>query len=405
MIDVDRLKDINDRFGHQAGDRVLQEVARLLESQVRATDIVVRYGGDEFLVILPKTDGKAETVAERVRIAAQRLHEERPIPERTSPSPWLSGRATGIRTLLDLSKPSSPTSTCGCTKTRRDTGQPASHFGRLVPGPLPQYHGRMRIGIVQTSPTFGDTEGNLERVRALIPPAKADLWVLPELFATGYQFASREEVVSFAQPVPGGKTTQALVDLAQELDSTLVAGLAERAGERLYNSAVLVGPSGFVTCYRKAHLFFEEKRWFSAGDTPFPVVRVGPANVGILVCFDHLFPEAARTLALRGADVIAHPANLVIPEIGQLTMRVRAIENGVFTATANRVGIEARTGETLRFTGRSQIVSPRGEVLARSPIEGEDVRAAEIDLEAARDKSLNPYNDRLADRRPELYAL
>lgn len=265
--------------------------------------------------------------------------------------------------------------------------------------------GVMRLGIVQTDPAFGEVERNLRRAEALIGETKADLWVLPELFATGYQFISTEEAASLAEPVPHGKTTRRLIDLAEKRDCYLVAGLAEKAGERVYNAAVLVGPSGFLASYHKAHLFFEEKRWFTPGDTPFPVVDIGHARLGILVCFDHLFPEAARTLALRGAEVIAHPANLVIPEVGQLTMRVRAIENGVFTATANRVGTEARVGGAFRFTGGSQIVSPAGEVLVRSPAEGEDVQVVEIDPAAARDKSLNPYNDRLADRRPELYAL
>jgi len=108
-------------------------------------------------------------------------------------------------------------------------------------------------------------------------------------------------------------------------------------------------------------------------------------------------------LALKGAEIIAHPSNLVMPVYAQVTMRARALENGVFTVTANRVGIEARTDETLRFTGESQIVSPSGEILVRSPGEGEDVQVVEIDLAQARDKSLNTYNDRLADRRPDFY--
>lgn len=122
----------------------------------------------------------------------------------------------------------------------------------------------------------------------------------------------------------------------------------------------MVGPGGITAVYRKVHLFYKERLWFSPGEEPFPVVDIGWTKVGLMICFDHLFPEAARTLSLAGAEVIAHPANLVLPEYGQLTMRVRALENGVFTVTANRIGTEDRAGEPLRFTGESQIVSPKG---------------------------------------------
>jgi predicted amidohydrolase len=124
----------------------------------------------------------------------------------------------------------------------------------------------------------------------------------------------------------------------------------------------------------------------------------------MMICFDHFFPESARTLALNGAEIIAHPSNLVMPVYAQLTMRTRALENGVFTVTANRVGTESRIpGKTLRYTGESQIVSPSGEILARSPAEGEDIQVVAIDPADARDKALNPFNDRVADRRPDYY--
>jgi len=261
----------------------------------------------------------------------------------------------------------------------------------------------MRIGIVQSSPIFGKVEKNLRRMEELIGKGRADLWVLPELFATGYQFVSREDLERLAEPVPNGNTTQALIDIAQARCCHIVAGIPEIAGESLYNTAVLVGPSGFLKRYRKVHLFFEEKRWFTSGDRPFPVIDIGIAKVGLMICFDHLFPEAARTLALRKAEIIAHPANLVMPIYAQLTMRVRALENGVFTATANRVGVEARAAQTLHFTGESQVISPRGEILARLSPDQEETKIIEIDPAKARDKTLNPYNDLIADRRPRFY--
>ncbi|MCD6495580.1 acyltransferase [Candidatus Bipolaricaulota bacterium] len=261
----------------------------------------------------------------------------------------------------------------------------------------------MRIGVVQMKPSFGAVEENIDRALATIDQAKSDLWVLPELFATGYQFRSRAEARSYAESIPDGPTTTRLIGAARKLDAFICAGLPEIDRGKVYNAAVLVGPDGLVSRYRKIHLFFHEKELFSPGDLPFSVVDIGIAKVGMMICFDHFFPEAARTLALDGVQVIAHPANLVIPLYAQLTMRVRALENGVFTATANRVGEEARADTTLRFTGESQIVSPRGEVLVSLSATEERAQAVEIDPGDALDKALNPLNDRLADRRPSFY--
>ncbi len=277
-------------------------------------------------------------------------------------------------------------------------------FSNCIPSDT--IYGEMRIGYIQTNPKFGAVKDNLAHVEALISGDQADLWVLPELFATGYQFRSKEEAAGLSEPIPEGVTSRFLADLTARRNCHIVAGLAEKGKEgSLYNAAILVGPDGIVSRYRKVHLFYKEKLWFSSGNEMFPVVDIGTAKVGMMICFDHLFPEAARTLGLSGAEVIAHPANLVIPEYGQLMMRVRAIENGVFTVTANRIGIEKRDGETLRFTGESQIVSPSGKVLVKGANDREEVRIVEINPRKACDKSLNPYNDRFADRRPELYRI
>lgn len=261
----------------------------------------------------------------------------------------------------------------------------------------------MRVGYVQFAPEFGKVEQNLERVAALLHRERADLWVLPELCTTGYQFASLQEVQELAEPVPEGAATAFLISLARKHGCYLAAGLAERADGKLYNAAVLVGAQGLLARYRKVHLFYEERNLFSPGDLPFPVADIGLAKVGLLVCYDHLFPEVARCLALAGAEVLAHPANLVMPGLAQLTMRVRALENRVFTVTANRVGTEARTGETLRFTGLSQVVAPDGDVILQAPSDREDVQAVEIRPAQARDKHLTRLNDVFADRRPEFY--
>jgi predicted amidohydrolase len=196
---------------------------------------------------------------------------------------------------------------------------------------------------------------------------------------------------------------RALAQLARAKDMWIVAGVAERAGRRCYNSAVIVGPAGWRGTYRKAHLFHEEKRWFAPGAGPFPVYDIGAARVGVMVCFDWFFPEVARALALAGADVIAHPSNLVLPYCPE-AMITRCLENRVFAVTANRSGTEARGGKRrLTYIGQSEIVAPDGRVLVRAGVDEARVGLATIDLRAARDKRLNRFNHLLRDRRAALY--
>ncbi|MDR4479814.1 MAG: nitrilase-related carbon-nitrogen hydrolase [Nitrospira sp.] len=261
----------------------------------------------------------------------------------------------------------------------------------------------MRVGYLQFDPVFGEVARNLDLVEARLEQAEADLLVLPELCATGYQFVSREEVFRLAEPVPDGETTKRLVDLAARRRMTIVAGLPERAGAHCFNSAVVVGPKGVLGCYRKTHLFFEETLWFTPGDSGFHVWDIGLAKVGVMVCFDWYYPEAARTLALQGADIIAHPSNLVLPHCPD-SMVTRCLENRVFSVTANRIGSEARGGkDPLTYIGMSEVVGPRGRILHRAPRESEELTIVEIDPAEARVKALNPYNDLLRDRRPALY--
>jgi 5-aminopentanamidase len=261
----------------------------------------------------------------------------------------------------------------------------------------------MRIGIVQSAPVFGEVEANTSSVLQQMASHSADLWVLPELFATGYQFVDEEEVRAYAEPVPGGQTTERLLEFSVKHGCHIVAGLPEADGDLIYNAAVFVHPSGGAATYRKIHLFYKEKLLFAPGNRPFSVANIGGARVGVMICFDHLFPESARSLALQGADIIAHPANLVLPDLAQKTMAVRALENGVFAGTANRIGTEARGTEALTYTGQSQIVDPHGTVLVQLPPDETQVAVLEIDVSQARDKAITGMNDKLADRRPAFY--
>ena len=261
----------------------------------------------------------------------------------------------------------------------------------------------MRIGFLQSAPVFGDIKRNLDQVVARLERVEADLIVLPELCASGYQFVSQEEVHELSEPVPDGVTTRTLLDLARTRDMAIVAGLPERSGSRYFNSAIVVGSTGFIGCYRKTHLFFEETLFFTPGDTGFQVWDIGPVRLGVMVCFDWFYPEAARTLALKGAEVIAHPSNLVLPHCPD-AMVTRCLENRVFSVTANRTGAEARGGKPpLTFIGQSEIVTPRGTILHRAGRDQEELRIVDIEPAEARSKRLNQYNDLFADRRSSLY--
>jgi predicted amidohydrolase len=263
----------------------------------------------------------------------------------------------------------------------------------------------MRVGFFQYNPRFGDAEHNLQHACSAVAAAQADLLVLPELATSGYLFTSPDEVASLAEPLPGAATERLQAACAKS-GCRVVIGLAERfgsgSGARFYNSAALVGPGGLEGVYRKVHLFNTERLYFTPGGD-FPLFEVDGVTVGLLVCFDHMFPEAARTLALAGAEVICHPSNLVLPEYAQLTTRVRAIENRVFWVMCNRYGSESRGGTTLRYTGESQITASDGKILAKANAEGDSLTVVDIDPARARDKTITTRNDAFADRRVELY--
>ena len=260
----------------------------------------------------------------------------------------------------------------------------------------------MKVGYYQFSPEFGEPSQNLERICAVLSGVEADIVVLPELPFTGYYFENREELRSVAEDVCESPTVESLSNLCRDNDFYLVTGFAERDKEKLYNSALLISPSGIVCSYRKLHLFNTEKEYFDPGDTPLQTFEVRGAKVGLMICFDWVFPEVARTLALQGADLLCHPSNLVLTYC-QKTMLTRCLENSVFAVTANRTGTENRPRGKLVFTGQSQIVGPKGDIIAFSNSQSQELIIREIDIDSARDKSITDNNDLLSDRRPEYY--
>lgn len=261
---------------------------------------------------------------------------------------------------------------------------------------------RITVAGLQATGVPGDVEANLRLIAAGAEEARArgaDLLVTPEMFVTGYNLPLAELEAL---------TTDDLVDrvaaVARRSGLAIAAGLPERAGDGLANSVVLVDADGAVLHrYRKTHLFGAlDRNLFVAGDSlPGPIEFRG-VKLGFLICYDVEFPETVRSAALAGADLVIVPTAQMEPFefLAEHLIRVRAWENQVYVAYVNRSGSEG----SLRYVGRSSIVSPSGEVLDhRSGGDDSGLVLAVVDTDIVQhSRTANPY---LTDRRLDLYPL
>ena len=261
-----------------------------------------------------------------------------------------------------------------------------------------------KAGFLQFNPVFGKVEENKNFIISNLDGIDTDIVVLPELPFTGYNFTEREELGKLAEDPNSSQLVEELKDLCRRNSFHLVTGFAEKSGNKIYNSSLLISPNENIRIYRKLHLFNNEKNYFDKGDLPLQVYSIGEIKIGMMICFDWIFPEVARSLAVLGADLICHPSNLVLTYC-QKTMIGRAIENGVYIITANRIGTEERPHAAITFTGQSQIVSPNGEILRKAEDDEIDLCVYELHEEQARDKKITPLNNIITDRRPEFYKL
>jgi predicted amidohydrolase len=279
----------------------------------------------------------------------------------------------------------------------------------MTAGPVESY---LRVACVQMEPVVGETRRNVARTLEFIAQAAdrgAQLVVLPELCNTGYVFATREEAFTLAEAVPAGPTTQAWIEAAAKHRVILVAGITERQGDVLYNSAAVVGPKGYIGTYRKNHLWGAENLFFEPGNLGVPVFHIGAGRIACAICYDIWFPETFRLAALQGADLLCVPTNWVPmpsqPEGMMVMANILAMggahSNSMFVACADRVGKER--GQP--FLGRSIIASQAGWPLAGpASAEGEEIIVADMNLaDARRKRSLNDFNQLLRDRRTDVY--
>ncbi len=270
----------------------------------------------------------------------------------------------------------------------------------------------VKVACLQMEPIVGKKDRNVAKTLKMIDEAAdrgARLLVLPELCNSGYVFQSREEAFELAEPVPGGPTSAAWMEVAARRGLHIVAGIDERDGDVLFNSSVVIGPSGHVGTFRKMHLWNEENLFFEPGNLGFPVFKTALGRIATFICYDGWFPESYRLCALQGADIVCIPTNWVpIPgqakgreAMANILVMGAAHSNSVFVAAADRFGTER--GQP--FVGQSIIVSYTGwPIGGPASADAEEIIYADANLsDARRKRNWNEYNQVLRDRRSDAY--
>ncbi len=282
---------------------------------------------------------------------------------------------------------------------------------------------KFTVGLVQMA--FGeDPEKNLRRAMGKVQEAAqegADLVCLPELFRSQY-FCQTEDAALFdlAEPVPG-PTTQALGKVAKKLKIVIVAPVFERRAPGLYhNSAAVIDANGEIAgLYRKMHIpddpAYYEKYYFAPGDLGFRAIHTRVGRIGVLICWDQWYPEAARLTALQGASILLYPTAIgwhphekkqhgkAQRDAWQIVQRGHAIANGIYVAAVNRIGHERpdKNSAGIEFWGSSFIADPQGVTTAEASTDKEEVLLGVVDPHRLEDIRRNwPF---LRDRRIDAY--
>jgi len=257
----------------------------------------------------------------------------------------------------------------------------------------------LKTAQIQFNPQVGKPGRNHTTVSGLLAQsADARLVVLPELANSGYNFLNRDHALALASPVEKSEYVGILVETAKKQNQYIVSGFHEKEGDKLFNTSLFISPKGKIGKYRKIQLFMNEKQIFTRGNLGLPVFELDEYKLGMLICFDYLFPEVWRIMALKGADMIAHPSNLVTYKAFKV-VPAQAVINRFFIFTTNRIGAE----RDITFSGRTFAVDPEGEVIAEASVAKEEILFTEIDPIQARNKMLTIKNHVLDDRFPELY--
>ena len=262
-----------------------------------------------------------------------------------------------------------------------------------------------KVALAQFSCNIGNKKYNINQMTKYAKRAeqqKANIIIFPEMSLTGY--TTRDLTYELAEEIPGPSTRE-LEKIAQKANLHIVFGMPERSEKGnaiLYNSAIIVGPQGFLGKYRKmylpTHSVFEEKRFFRPGHQ-IPVFKTDIGKLGLAICYDIFFPEITRMLRLQGAEFIicisASPARR--RKFFEVLTTARAIENTVFLAYVNLVGVE----NGLQFWGGSRIIAPNGSIIAQAKYDEEDLVTGSIDY--ADLERIETFVPTLRDLKPELF--
>ncbi|MCL4365371.1 MAG: carbon-nitrogen hydrolase [Candidatus Marsarchaeota archaeon] len=275
---------------------------------------------------------------------------------------------------------------------------------------------KITVALIQMSMSKNPEDNTAKAISGIEEAAKkgADVICLPELFRSTY-FCQDEDSENFglAEAIPGN-TTAAMSKVAKNTNATIIAGIFEKRASGLYhNSAVVIDGSGkLIGTYRKMHIpddpHYYEKFYFTPGDLGFKSFSTIHGKLGVMICWDQWYPEAARITALQGAQILFYPTAIGwFPEeedsssemqnAWETIQRAHGIANGVFVASVNRVGTEGR----IRFWGSSFISGPFGEILAKASPDKEEILIAKCDLGKIDDTRHDwPF---LRDRRIDAY--
>jgi predicted amidohydrolase len=266
--------------------------------------------------------------------------------------------------------------------------------------------GEFTIALGQIASKVGDKKHNIETIKKKITQAKrdkADLIAFPELSLTGY--VVRDRAYELAEPVPTGTSVREIEEIAKKEQIHIIFGMIEKspkASAILHNTAVLIGPEGYIGKYQKmylpTHSVFEEKRYFRPGyQTPVFETKLG--TLGMMICYDVYFPEVARLLCLKGTQLLvcisASPS--VRKGFFETLTAARAIENTVFVAFVNLAGIQ----DGLQFWGGSRIIAPSGSIIRQAKYDEDDLITARIGYSDL--TRVQAWVPTLRDLRPEIF--
>jgi len=276
------------------------------------------------------------------------------------------------------------------------------------------------VSVAATQMACGwDIDKNLKKAEALIRQAHMDgaqIILIQELFATPYFCKDQDpKYFSLAEAVDNSRAIEKMQALAIELQVVLPVSFFEKANRAYFNSLVVIDADGSVVShYRKSHIpdgpGYQEKFYFSPGDTGFKVADTRYAKIGVAICWDQWFPEAARSMVLMGADFLFYPTAIGSePVTGEdsrdhwcRVMQGHSAANMVPVIASNRIGVETGESCELTFYGSSFITDETGGMVGQASRDAEEVIVASFDID--RIVAERAGWGLFRDRRPDLYS-